>query len=637
MRLRLYRLDEVYEEVVRLARFRAPQKAGFDALHGLIKELDDDLPRLSQDRLVEQCRERGFHVPDDVPYFIYHLATGVGKTRLMGAVISYLYRTGQTRNCLILAPRTAIVDRLERLSQIGSEKYLFLDPTLVPEPNLCFRSNIETFEPRDDTLNVFVLTPQSISGGDRRFGRRSEFRGKSLEEYLQGADDLVVFTDEAHHLGVDNEATWTSAIHALRPKLHFGLTATPKSGLGINVLHSYDLTKCLQEGFFTKAVDILVDSRDEAMTDEEWDRYTIDYALRRLDRKRDALKLYAERRDDFEFIEPVALICARDIAHADEVATWLVDRRGIAPDELLVTHSGRTQTEEDIARLVAIDQPGSKIRVVINVFQLTEGWDVTNVYVIAPLRAMATFQGAVQTMGRGLRLPAGRRVGDPDLDALDVLCFGRESLEEILKTATETFGVDAEAGPPVDVATTEEKEEGEVPIPRKEIQIACVQSVEIVVPSVRQIPADPPLDFDITSVGDLAGGASTAIDLASLETTGVDERISYDFEDVVRIAASRIIAGLRYTSDVRHGYAVEELVQRFLASLGASPERPLYADPVKVAIHLSEEIDRRYKQQAGAYEQTGVITTLTPRDVAWLIPDDLPGPVERVGVSDWHR
>jgi hypothetical protein len=117
----------------------------------------------------------------------------------------------------------------------------------------------------------------------------------------------------------------------------------------------------------------------------------------------------------------------------------------------------------------------------------------------------------------------------------------------------------------------------------------------------------------------------------------VDERIGYDLEDVVRIAASRIVAGLRYLSDVRHGAAVEALVRRFLVSLGASDARPIYADPVKVAIHLSDEIDRRYKQQGGTYEQTGSSVTLAPGDVPWLVPDELPGPVERVPVSEWSR
>src|SRR5262249_46391815 len=79
--------------------------------------------------------------------------------------------------------------------------------------------------------------------------------------------------------------------------------------------------------------------------------------------------------------------------------------------------------------------------------ELTEGWDVTNVYVVTPLRAMATFQGALQAMGRGLRLPAGHRVEKPVLDELDVVCFGREKLERIVSDATDWTGTNtADAG-----------------------------------------------------------------------------------------------------------------------------------------------------------------------------------------------
>jgi hypothetical protein len=127
---------------------------------------------------------------------------------------------------------------------------------------------------------------------------------------------------------------------------------------------------------------------------------------------------------DFPAIEPVLLVCAKDTAHAEEIGKWLLESRAFQPEELLVTHSEKTYTEADIQRLVAIDHPGNKIRVVVNVFRLTEGWDVTNVYVIATLRAMATFAGAIQTSGRGLRLPQGKRTGNPDVDTLDVLCCG---------------------------------------------------------------------------------------------------------------------------------------------------------------------------------------------------------------------
>lgn len=637
MKLRLYRLDEVHEEIVRIARFRAPQRAAFDALHAIFRGLDADLPRLSRDRLLEQLRQRGFHTPGNVPYFVFDLATGVGKTRLMGAILSYLFRSGQTKNALILAPRTAIVDRLERLSQVGAAQYLFLDPNLVPEPNLCFRGNLDSFDPRDDAFNVFVLSPQSISGGDRRFGRPREFRGPSLQEYLRTVDDLVIFTDEAHHLGADDEAAWTAAIDGLRPRLHFGLTATPKARAGINVLYSYDLTTCLQEGLYTKGVNVLVDPRDETMSDEEWDRYTVDYAPRRLGRKRAAMRTFTERHPELEYVEPVVLLCARDIDHADEIARWLVDRREFQPDEILVTHSQKAQTEADIARLVGIDQAGNRIRAVVNVFQLTEGWDVTNVFVIAPLRAMATFQGAVQTMGRGLRLPAGRRVEDPDVDTLDVLCFGRETLGGILTKATELFGVDAEAGPPVEVTSKDQQEAQEQLVARKAMRIRCLQPVMISVPNVRRVPADPPLDFDVTRVGEASGSPATAIDLASLEFRGVDERVAYDLEDVVRVAASRIVARLRYLSDFKHGVAVEDFVRRFLAALGASAEVPLFVDPVRLAVHLVDAIDEKYRKQESRFEQAGEPTTVVVGDVVWAVPDGLVKPVPRMPVAEWTR
>ena len=637
MSVRRYRLDEAYEDVVRLAHFRVPQRAAFDAVHEIVRDLDDDIPRLGRDRMIEQLRQRGFHIPNGVPYFVFHLATGVGKTRLMGAILSYLYRSGQTRNALILAPRTAIVDRLERLSQADSPQYLFLDPNLVPEPNLCFRSNLDSFEPRDDAFNVFVLSPQSISGTDRRFARPREFRGQSLQDYLRGADDLVVFFDEAHHLGPDDEAAWTAAVHGLGPRLHFGLTATPKTGPGVNVLYTYDLTTCLQQGLYTKGVNILVDPRDEGLSDEEWDRYTVDYALRRLERKREAIRLYAGRHDDLNFVEPVALICARDIDQAEEIAKWLAERRGFAPEELLVTHSRRANTETEIARLVAIDKPGNQIRVVVNVYQLTEGWDVTNVYVMAPLRAMATFQGAVQTMGRGLRLPAGHRVDDPDIDKLDILCYGRENLEGIIRSATEIFGAEPEAGPPVDIATKDEKEEEEQPIPRKELRVRSRRRVVVEVPNIRRVPTEPPLDFDVITVGELAGGAATAIDLASLQSTGIDERVAYDLNDVVRIAATRIVARLRYLSDFKHGAAVEDLVRRFLTSLGATADKPLFVDPIKLSLHLGDEIDRRYRLQGSKFEQAGDPTPIEIDEFTWLVPEELEGPVPRMPVAEWTR
>ena len=127
------------------------------------------------------------------------------------------------------------------------------------------------------------------------------------------------------------------------------------------------------------------------------DKLTLDFGLQRLERKRNSLRAYADEHSDFVFVEPVMLVAARDTEHADQVAAWLKDKRSLGHEGIMSPiHTGRRL--EELGKLVAIDRPGNRIRVVVNVFQLSEGWDVTNVYVVAPLRAMATYQNAVQSM-----------------------------------------------------------------------------------------------------------------------------------------------------------------------------------------------------------------------------------------------
>src|SRR5271166_2182208 len=101
-RIRQYRLDESRDRVLRLAHLRPPQRQSFDSVHKLFSDLDDDLALLAQPALVAHLAQKGFDVPAPPPQFLFSLATGVGKTRLMGSLIAYLFNAGQTRNCLIL-------------------------------------------------------------------------------------------------------------------------------------------------------------------------------------------------------------------------------------------------------------------------------------------------------------------------------------------------------------------------------------------------------------------------------------------------------------------------------------------------------------------------------------------------------
>jgi hypothetical protein len=577
----------------------------------------------------------------------------------MGALMAYLFQGRQSENFLLLAPRAAILRKLEDESAPGSRKYIFVDSSSMPEPRIWHRGNIETFDPRnskDDLFskgpNLFVFSPQSLTGDDKKASRTSEFSGTSLIDHLKSLDDLVVIMDEAHHLGKVAERetkAWTQAIRELRPRIQIGMTATPRYEEGVNILHSYDLRTCLREKLYTKDVRIIVRQRTDAdrVTEEEWDRHTLDFALDRLSRKELALKDY-HGSTPFPPIQPVLLVCAEDTNHAESVASWLKANRGLADSEILVTHSERTKTEEDIERLVGIEGSQSKIKVVVNVFELTEGWDVTNVYVIAPLRRMGTFQGAIQTMGRGLRLPAGKRVDDPELDTLDVLCFGKESLQEVLKSALKDYGDDEDKDSFVQVRDARDEELARQQA-MKTIRVDAQRSVRVILPHATRRPLEPDLDFDPSTIRQLASRTAVEFDLAKGAVSGTAEGLKYEFDAFVRISAGRVIEGLRYLSDPIHRPMIERMVGAFLEGLGQKKDAPVALDWVQVAEVIKEQIDRPYRKKESIFEITDRENIVEFSAFDFKVPESFESPppvraitkwdstLTRIPISGWKR
>ena len=62
----------------------------------------------------------------DFPSTCFALATGVGKTRLMGAFIAYLYLEKGLRNFFVMAPNLTVYNKLiEDLSNPNKHKYVF--------------------------------------------------------------------------------------------------------------------------------------------------------------------------------------------------------------------------------------------------------------------------------------------------------------------------------------------------------------------------------------------------------------------------------------------------------------------------------------------------------------------------------
>ena len=569
----------------------------------IIDGLYDDMCELSDNELRDQLTAMGYPVPDNYPDFQFALATGVGKRRLMGAIAAYLIAGRQTNNLLILASRAAILDKLEREIYPESEDYLFLDPHLVPSPNVCLRANIESFRPSADDPNIFVLSPQSITGSGRRIAKRGDFREESLLDYLRRVEDLVVLTDEAHHIG-DIDTAWRDAVTSLSPRMHFGFTATPREipGRHAYVLYRYDLAECLRDGLYTKQVRLLINKQEEGVDDDDWDKSAIDYSLARLRSKAAAVEDYRLSHDDFPAIRPVLLLATKDIEQATRVGLWLREARGFSEGEVLVTHSRKADTENDIRALVNIDEPGSPVQVVVHVNRLSEGWDVTNVYVVTPLRALATYQLAIQTLGRGLRLPAGRRVEDEELDTLDVVLFGRESATDIYEEARRDFRDPELDTPVVEVKHTDEVLERDLR-PKRVIEVPVVADVSFRVPAIRRLPPSFDLDFEIEVPNRLLKDLVTKIGLDRKVTidTAEDSGASYTYQYLVDSTRARVCAHLSFLNERDDGAAVDHLTKGVLQKLGGIDGDRLFVDPIRLAALVAQEIRKRREQIQPTY------------------------------------
>jgi superfamily II DNA or RNA helicase len=606
-------LREACELVVRIMNLRPPQAEALRALRDALLRLPTRLQDCSQEQRREflSIREGGRHPFH--PTFSLSLATGVGKTRLAGAIIAMLWLTAEARTFLILAPRRAVLRRFENALDTRFREYIFVDPNLVPEPSVVRSDEIDgprAFEFDGDLISqgpkIFLLSPQLVATSER-FQRSNPLSGVSPAEALATRKDLIVIVDEAHHVGrlSSRETTaWAGAIRALSPCLQIGMTATPRGDDGENILYEYPLRLALKEGLYTKNVHICVRTFEASgLSDEDVDRAAIDYSLDRLERKRGALSEAIS--DSFPSVKPVCVFFARDIAHAEQVTGWLIATSRVTVEEVLLTHSAMAKSEEELERLLSIERPENKVRVVVNVMELTEGWDVTNVYVVTPLRAMATFQGALQAMGRGLRLPAGRRVGNPVLDELDVVCFGREKLERIVTEATDWTGA-ASAGGGIKITRSDESDSELVPV-----EVSATQDVTISCADLEITRRDLNLVLSPDALQGISEAVVTEIDLVAARTRLGVGRPRIPRDRFARAAALRCIRSMpQFLSDEAHLAPLVAITREWLSQVSPG-DGPVEFDPVEVGEEIAVALRRNAKLVAPEYNNTNRERTFT--------------------------
>ena len=429
---------------------RKPQKKSLEILHEILsnvnlkKGMNQKVALGAVHALCPTCTdfEREFMS------LTFALATGVGKTRLMGAFITYLYTQHGIRNFFVVAPGTTIYDKLQRdLGDPNSSKYVFKGLScFVNAPQIItgddYRSKpLPTFQ---SEVRIFVFNISKFDKENANMKKINEYYGDSFFETLAQLPDLVLLMDESHHY---HGAKGEQALNDLKPLLGLELTATPlmaakkKNGNQEpfkNVVYEYPLSRAIADGYTRTPFAVTRSDVDfYNFGDEQIDKLMLQDGILCHERIRQKLQVYAKN-NGRPVVKPFVLVVCKDTAHAKWVEEYIKSDafcNGAYRSKVVVVHSkqGSAESEANTKLLLEVEKPDNPVEIVIHVDKLKEGWDVNNLYTIIPLRTAASKILREQMVGRGLRLPYGERTGDPDVDS--VMLTAHDKFREILEEA----------------------------------------------------------------------------------------------------------------------------------------------------------------------------------------------------------
>ncbi len=385
----------------------------------------------------------------DFPSLCFALATGVGKTRLMGAFISYLHLAHGIKHFFVLAPNLTIYNKLITDFTPNAPKYVFkgiaefaaYPPKIVTGDNYESAGTGALLSPVSiDIFNISKINSEVRGGKSPRIKRLWETLGDSYFNYLAGLPDLVMLMDESHRY---RASAGVRALNELNPLMGLELTATPfteSRGGPVafkNVVVDYPLARAMDDGFVKEpAVVTQRNFNPSQYSAAQLERIKLEDGIRLHESTKVELLTYAKQHG-VSPVKPFMLVIARETTHAGELLELLENQlfEGRYKGKVIQVDSSKTGAAEEqmVTRLLAVESFDEPTEIVIHVNMLKEGWDVTNLYTIVPLRAANARTLIEQSIGRGLRLPYGKRTGVDAFDRLSIVAHDR--FQEIVDEA----------------------------------------------------------------------------------------------------------------------------------------------------------------------------------------------------------
>ena len=383
----------------------------------------------------------------DMPYVCLRVPTGGGKTLLAcyaaGLAIDKLLR-GDRGVVLWLAPSVTILNQTADALRDARHPYRRalelscgnVEVVTIEEALRLSRATVE-----GQTV-VIVATIQAFRVEDTT-GRKVYDQNGSFSEHLlnlpagrttdllPGADGKpvpslvnmlrlrrpVVIVDEAHNARTDLSF---STLAAVRPSCIIEFTATPaRTGMPSNVLHHVSAAEL-------KAADMVkLPLRVITRHPSQRDQLLADAVSLRGDLEKLAV---AEAQQSGEYIRPIMLLQAERVDACVALRERLVKEFGLATDEIIIS----VGTLDELKNVADIRSPKCRVRYIITVQKLREGWDCPFAYVLCSLKETRSATAIEQIVGRVLRLPGANAKKHPDLNCAYAFSIS-ESLPAVLQ------------------------------------------------------------------------------------------------------------------------------------------------------------------------------------------------------------
>jgi len=434
---------------------REPLKQSLQVLENLLNQsnLIGESEILAKENIIKneyplfEKFERGF------PSVCFSIATGIGKTRLMGAFVTYLAKEKGIKNFFILSPNITIYDKLkDDFGNKGAEKYVFKGlPEISNNTVIITGEDYETkgIKASEDSIQINMFNIGKINADIKttkkdgrtlppRIKRFRETIGDSYYNYLVNLKDLVIIMDESHHYRGERGM---KTLNELNPLLGIELTATPIDASTNqrfkNIVFEYGLADALKDGKYIKnpAVVTRANTDFKGMQPDEIEKLKLKDAIQMHRDTKIAIQNYVAD-NDLNPVKPIILVSCKDTTHAKSIYDYVISDEfydGEFKEKALQIDS-TNKTEEHVEQLLTLEKPDNYIEIVIHVDMLKEGWDIANLYTIVPLRAANALTLIEQTIGRGLRLPFGaKRTGVEKIDMLSIMMH--DKFQEVIDAA----------------------------------------------------------------------------------------------------------------------------------------------------------------------------------------------------------